>query len=89
MTLTQLNMLKCWHVAHRADHPVEGQVCDLVLSLWVTGWVGLVAAVILSALTLLPVLCAAAWAPDLYHATRRHLHRKGWLRCDWLPIFGR
>ena len=84
MTLKQLNAFKRWHVAHRNDHPVEYQFCDAVLSLWVAGWVGLLSAMILRALGLLPFLFAAAWAPDLYHALRRSLHHHGWLRCDWL-----
>ena len=40
MTLNELQRIKKWHVAHRADHPVEYHLWDAILTLWVMGWVG-------------------------------------------------
>ena len=35
MTLNELQRIKQWHVAHKADHPLEYHLWDLVLTLWV------------------------------------------------------
>ena len=40
MTLNELQRIKQWHVAHKVDHPLEYHLWDLVLTLWVLGWVG-------------------------------------------------
>ena len=40
MTLDELQRIKQWHVAHKADHPLEYHLWDLVLTVWMLGWVG-------------------------------------------------
>jgi len=40
MTLDQLHDLKLWHQRHLRERPVEKQVWDTVLTLWMMGWVG-------------------------------------------------
>ena len=40
MTLNELQRIKQWHVAHKADHPLEYHLWDLVLTVWMLGWVG-------------------------------------------------
>ena len=54
MTLNELQRIKQWHVAHRADHPVEYHLWDAMLTLWVMGWVGFLAVV--------PWIQALGWA---------------------------
>ena len=40
MTLDQFHDLKLWHQRHLREHPVEKHVWDVVLTLWLIGWVG-------------------------------------------------
>jgi hypothetical protein len=86
MTLTQLQRIKRWQVAHRADHPLEYQLFDAVLTVWVMGWVGLLPTVALQNLYLLPLCFLAMQTPALYRRWRAHLHRQARLRCDWLGV---
>lgn len=89
MTLHQLTVLKRWHVAHRGDHPVEFHAWDVVLTLWVMGWMGAPAALLVSE-PLALVACAVGFlAPGLYVRIRQRLHRKHRLRCDWLHVASR
>ena len=88
MTLQQFHSLKLWHRQH-ARHPVERQAWDCVLTLWMAAWPGLPAALMID----LPWLEAAAlltalFLPGGYVALRRHLHRTGRLRCDWISAIG-
>lgn len=84
MTLQQLQDLKRWHVAHRRDHPMEQHVFDVVMTLWLLGWIGLAPVLLLDATGLLPLCLLAFVAPELYRALRVWLHRSARLRCDWL-----
>ena len=83
MTLAQLHDLKVWHQRHWRQQPVEKQVWDVVLTLWLAGWVGFPSAWITHATwaeaTCIPLL----FLPSLYVAIRLRLHRAGMLRCDW------
>jgi len=89
MNLQQLSMVRRWHVQHRHHHPVEFQIWDLVLMLWVMGAVGLPVSVLLQ-LELAVAACLAGFAaPSLYVALRKGLHRAQRLRCDWLPAVAR
>ena len=64
MTLNQLRDLKRWHVSHRRDHPLEYQVFDVVLTLWLLGWVGAVpTAGCGCGCTAAPACGATGWAP--------------------------
>lgn len=83
MTLDQFDDLRLWH-RHHGGHPVESSLWNTVLTLWLAAWVGAPAAWLLQqdaiALAALPLL----FAPSAYVALRRRLHRRGWLRCDWI-----
>ncbi len=85
MTLVHLQRIKQWHVAHRHDHPVEYHLFDLVLTVWVMGWIGWLPALLLEAVWAVPLCLAAIGAPHLYARWRRRAHHAGRLRCDWLP----
>ena len=84
MTLQQLSDLKRWHVAHRRDHPVEFQVWDAMLTCWVIGCVGAPAALVIAQPLALAGCAVLFFAPSIYVAMRRQLHRAHRLRCDWL-----
>ncbi|MFO1338170.1 MAG: hypothetical protein U1F53_08025 [Burkholderiaceae bacterium] len=84
MTLAQLAAMKAWMVAHKRHQPVEYHACDVVLTLWLMGWMGAPAFVLLDepwAVLASVVLC---FAPAAYLRLRRRWHRAGHLRCDWL-----
>jgi hypothetical protein len=85
MTLDELQRIKKWHVAHRADHPVEYHIWDMMLTVWVMGWVGWLPAFAFDALWSFPLCALAMAAPGLYVAWRLRAHRQGRLRCDWQP----
>lgn len=84
LTLAEMQRIKQWHVAHRDDHPLEYQLWDLLLSLWLMGWLGWLPALALDELWAWPLCLLAMAAPRLYVAWRRHAHRLHRLRCDWL-----
>lgn len=84
MSLTELQRIKQWHVAHRADHPVEYHLWDAMLTLWLMGWVGWIPAFAFGALWATPLCMAAMFAPTLYVTWRLKAHRARRLRCDWL-----
>jgi hypothetical protein len=87
MTLQQLHDLRCWHMHHRRDHPIENQAYEAVLTIWVMGWIGLPAALLLNqALVLASAL--AVLTPLAYVSLRLYLHRHHRLRCDWLCALG-
>lgn len=88
MTLRQMSLLKRWHVEHRDDAPLEYHAWDAVLTLWVLGWMGVAPLLALDLAMLLPLCVALFLAPAAYVALRRRLHRRGRLRCDWLPALG-
>lgn len=88
MTLNQLRDLKRWHVAHRQDHPLEYQVFDAVLTLWLLGWMGVPPALLLDQVMLLPLCLLAFLAPEIYRWLRVRLHRSARLRCDWANALG-
>jgi hypothetical protein len=84
MTLTQLSQVKRWMVMHSGRHPVELAVWNVVLTIWMLGFMGVPGALLLKAWIALP-LCLVAWLlPMAYTGGRRRLHRAGRLRCDWL-----
>jgi hypothetical protein len=84
MTLDELQRIKMWHVAHRSDHPVEYHLWDLVLMLWLMGWVGWVPAYAFDSIWTIPLCLFGMSAPSLYVAWRMRAHRARKLRCDWL-----
>jgi hypothetical protein len=88
MTLSQLHLLKRWHLHHGA-RPVELTVCDLVIGAWLCGWMLMPSLLLLGAWAWLPASLGMVFLPDSYHALRARLHRRGVLRCDWLPAVQR
>jgi hypothetical protein len=84
MTLNELQRIKKWHVAHRAQHPVEYHLWDAILTVWVMGWVGWLPAYAFEQFLFLPLCVLAIAAPGLYANWRLKAHRAQKLRCDWL-----
>lgn len=84
MHLSELQRIKQWHVAHRADHPVEYHLWDAMLTLWVMGWVGWLPAMAFEAVWATPLCAIAMFAPSLYVSWRVRAHRQQRLRCDWV-----
>ena len=84
LTLDQLQRIKEWHVAHRADHPLEYQLWDALLTFWIMGWVGWLPAFVFGVPWAYPLCLLAIWLPRLYVDWRVRAHRARRLRCDWL-----
>lgn len=84
MTLDELQCIKQWHVGHRRSHPVEYNLWDMMLMLWLVGWIGWLPALAFHALWTTPLCLLAVLAPDAYAAWRARAHRLQRLRCDWL-----
>ena len=89
MTLDQLAAMKAWHVAHRRQSPVEFHVCDAVLTLWLLGWTGVPAALLLDQPWALLGCLLGFLTPGRYLRLRRRLHLRQRLRCDWLDALPR
>lgn len=83
MTLDDLHRIKKWHVAHRRTNPVECQIWDTMLTLWVVGWVGWLPVCACDVIWGLPLCFLAMAAPSLYVTWRLRAHRAKRLRCDW------
>lgn len=84
LTLDELQRIKQWHMAHRADHPLEYQLWDALLTLWAMGWAGWLAAFALEAPWAYPLCALAICSPRLYVGWRARAHAARRLRCDWL-----
>jgi hypothetical protein len=83
MRLQQFHALKVWHRQHGL-HPVEKNVWDAVLTVWLLGWVGAPTAFLLNAGWAEAACFGVLFLPGLYVALRRRLHRRHRLRCDWI-----
>jgi hypothetical protein len=83
MKLAEFEAMKAWHQRHWRDQPVEKHVWDIVLTLWLAGWVGVPSAFVTHARWAEVVCVALLFLPGAYVALRRRLHRSGVLRCDW------
>ncbi len=84
ITLTEVQRIKRWHVAHRQEHPLEYQLWDAILTVWMMGWVGWLPAFAFDALWAWPLCAFGVLTPALYVAWRQREQRLGRLRCDWL-----
>ncbi len=84
MTLEQFHDLKLWHQRHVREQPFEKHVWDMVLTFWLTGWVGGPAAFLIHAQWALLVCGALLFLPGCYVAVRRWLHLARIVRCDWI-----
>ena len=85
MNLAELQRIKQWQVRHRLDHPVEYHLWDMMLTLWLVGWVGWLPTFAFDAVWAAPLCFTAMCAPALYVRWRIRAHAAGRLRCDWLP----
>lgn len=84
MKLDDLQRIKMWHVGHRSTHPVEYHLWDMMLMLWMAGWIGWLPVLVLHSTWAIPLCVLAIAAPDLYTAWRVRAHRLHRVRCDWL-----
>jgi hypothetical protein len=84
LSLHQLQRLKDWHIAHRGAHPMEYEVWNAVLTVWLMGWIGCLPALTFDTLWALPLCLLGVLAPQLYVRARARAHEAGRLRCDWL-----
>lgn len=86
LTLRQLQRLKDWHVAQRGAHPMECEVWNTVLTVWLMGWIGFLPALTFDTPWALPLCLIGVLAPQLYVRARARAHESGRLRCDWLAL---
>jgi hypothetical protein len=84
LTLAELQRIKQWHVAHRAQHPLEYHLWDAVLTVWLMGWLGWLPALALDEAWALPLCSLGILCPALYVAWRARAHAAQRVRCDWL-----
>ena len=83
MTLRDFQALKVWHAYH-SGRPLEKSMWDMVLTLWLMGWVGGPASLLLHIGWAQAGCLAALFLPSAYVTLRAYLHRHGRLRCDWI-----
>jgi len=86
LTLAGLQRIKRWHLDHQSSHPLEHQLWDAVLTLWVMGWAGWLPAFALDIPLAYPLCLFGMLVPQLYVRWRVHAHTHGRLRCDWLEL---
>ena len=84
ITLGELQHIKRWHVLHKAGHRLEYELLDLVLTLWMMGWVGWLPAALLDAPWAFPICALGMGLPSAYVGLRARAHAARRLRCDWL-----
>ena len=87
MRLHEFHSLKVWHQQH-GRHPVEKNVWDGVLTVWLLGWVGAPTAFMLNEGWAEAACLGVLFLPSLYVGLRRRLHRRGLLRCEWISALG-
>ncbi|MEP7298891.1 MAG: hypothetical protein ABI702_22115 [Burkholderiales bacterium] len=83
MRLNDFHALKTWHRQH-GRHPVEKNVWDAVLTIWLTGWVGAPTAFMLHSGWAEAACLSVLFLPGIYVTLRRWLHHHRWLRCEWI-----
>lgn len=86
LTLPNLKRIRLWHLAHKADHPLEYHLWDLVMMVWVMGWVGWLPALVLELPLAYPLCLLGVVTPQFYVRWRARAHVSGRLRCDWLEL---
>jgi hypothetical protein len=89
MTLEQLHRLRLWHLRHGREQPLEKHIWDMVLTFWLTGWVGTPTALVLHAGWAIALCPAMVFLPGSYVALRRRLHSSQVVRCDWIEALRR
>jgi hypothetical protein len=84
ISIKQLQRIKKWHVAHKADHPIDYHLFDTFLTMWVIGMVGWIPALVADAAWVLPFCLASFLSLKTYIGWRMAAHQQLRLRCDWL-----
>ena len=84
MTLQQYHSLKVWHRRHWRKHPVEKNLWEAILTLWLSGGIGLPVALLLDEPWAAATSFALLFLPGLYVSLRIRLHQSRRLRCDWI-----
>ena len=88
VSLNELQRIKKWHVAHRAEHPLEYHLLDAVLTIWMMGWVGWMPAMMFDAEWAFPFCALGMALPTLYVRWRARAHAMQRVRCDWIDFKG-
>lgn len=88
MRLHEFHALKTWHRQH-GRHPVERNVWEGVLTVWLIGWVGTPTAFMTDTGWAEAACLCVVFLPGLYVTSRRLLHRYKLLRCDWIGALDR
>ena len=86
ITLTQMQRVKNWHAAQRGARPVEKEVWEAVLTIWLMGWIGWLPAFAFDAQWAYPLCVLGMFAPGLYVYCRARAHERRYVRCDWLDL---
>jgi hypothetical protein len=81
----ELHRIRQWQVAHSEDHPLEFELWDAVITVWLMAWVGCLPMVALEAWWVAPLCALGIMSPQLYVGWRARAHAREQLRCDWLP----
>ncbi|MCY7369925.1 MAG: hypothetical protein LH479_03405 [Polaromonas sp.] len=83
-SLRQMQRIRLRLLAQRAALPLEYNIWDGVLTVWIMGWIGWLPAYALEAYWAFPLCLLGIHAPRLYVKARTRAHAAGRLRCDWL-----
>ena len=86
LALSQLLLINQWHKSYADAHPVECQVWDAVLTVWVMGWIAWLPALIFDTVWVYPLCLLGLMAPKMYVRLRGTAQRCGALRCEWLKF---
>lgn len=84
MKLQQFHNLRLWHLRHMREQPLEKHIWDMVLTFWLSGWVGAPTALLVHSRWAIVTCGALLFLPGGYVALRRRLHLAEILRCDWI-----
>lgn len=84
LSLGQLQRVKNWQLEQHGAHPVEFEVWEAVVTLWVMGLIGWLPAFTFEAPWAYPLCLLGIFMPRLYVYWRARAHASGRLRCDWL-----
>ncbi|MEO5660228.1 MAG: hypothetical protein ABIQ90_10595 [Polaromonas sp.] len=84
LSLAQLQRVKNWQMEQHGANPVEYEVWEAVVTLWVMGLIGWLPAFAFEAPWAYPLCGLGIFMPRLYVYWRARAHAAGRLRCDWL-----
>ena len=82
--LSELHRIQHWCKEHALDHPVEHELWDAVLTVWLMGWIGWLPTWVLDAWWAGVPCVLGMLAPSLYIGWRTQAHALKRLRCDWI-----